>query len=163
MSCYCYLFVRVGPDKIDDVLSDLDRRVCKVDCLFFAGGAPCGRCCSVQEILEDTLWCEELFSHVAVVGGWVVFGEIVGVVEFTGAPVKTKLLLEFPVAELVEAHVHGLRALRLDLAVDDSLCRGIIGLNRCGGLLVAHFLEDETDVNALTRRDVEPPQFCLCC
>ena len=95
--------------------------------------------------------------------GWVMLREVVGKIELARSPIEAELFEGFPVAEPVETHVHGLRALRLDLAVDDSLGRGIVGLNWCGGLLVAHFLEDETDVNALSRRDVEPPQFCLCC
>ena len=134
MRCYFYRFVRVSADNVDNVLPDLDRGVCKVDCLFVADGSPCGRRCTTQEILEDTLWCEELFSHGAVVSGWVVFGEVVGVVEFTGAPVETKLLLEFPVAEPVEAHVHCFRALGLDRVVDDCLCRGVVRLDRSAWL-----------------------------
>ena len=150
MSCYRYRFVRVGPDKVDDVLSDLDRRVCKFDCLVFADGAPCGRRCSVQEILEDTLRCEELFLYGAVVSGWVVFGEVVGIVEFSRAPVETKLLLESLVVESVEAHVHCLRALGLDGVVDDCLCRGVVRLDGRERLFVAKLVEYLSDVDGLS-------------
>ena len=136
MRCYFYRFVRVSADNVDNVLPDLDRGVCKVDCLFVADDSPCGRRCTTQEILEDTLWCEELFSHGAVVSGWVVFGEVVGVVEFTGAPVKTKLLLKFPVAEPVEAHVHCLCAFWLYLVVYDFLGCRVVSLDGGWWLLV---------------------------
>ena len=50
-------------------------------------------------------------------------GEVIGVVELPGAPVDLQLLLEFSVAEPVEAHVHRLGSFWLNLVVDDCLGR----------------------------------------
>ena len=50
-------------------------------------------------------------------------GEVVGVIELPGAPVDSQLVLEFSVAEPVEAHVHRLGSFWLNLVVDYCLGR----------------------------------------
>ena len=43
----------------------------------------------------------------------------------------------------------------LDLAVDNTFGCGVVCLDRCWGLLVSHFFEDEMDVHTLFCDNVE--------
>ena len=71
--------------------------------------------------------------------GRVVLGPVVGVVVFAWSPVYTELLLTFPVAEPMEAHVHGFGSFWLDFAIDNCICHGIVGLQWGRGLFVPQF------------------------
>ncbi len=75
------------------------------------------------------------------VGGTTVFGPVVGMVVGTGAPVVSELSLGVMIMQSVKTHVHGFRALWLDVVVDYSQDSAVVGLDRGLGLFVAHFFE----------------------
>ena len=66
---------------------------------------------------------------------------IVALVLWARHPIMPKLELHDAIAEPVESHVHGIRALGGDGVVDHAEGRGVVGLDRGGGLRVAHFGE----------------------
>jgi hypothetical protein len=70
-----------------------------------------------------------------------VFGPVVGAVVGTGAPVVSVLSLGVTTTQPVKTHVHGFRALWLDVVVDYSQGGAVVGLDRGLGLFVAHFFE----------------------
>ena len=83
-----------------------------------------------------------------------VFGPVIGIVGFAGAPVKLELVVAFAVTQPVKSHIHGFGAFRLYFAIDDGICHGVVGLDGGGGLFVSHFFEDDADVYGFTRHDV---------
>ena len=87
-------------------------------------------------------------------GCWMVFGPIVGVIEYTRSPIELELLLCFSVPEPVEAHIHGLCAFGLDFAIDDSFCSGVVCLDGGGWLGVSKFLKNGADVDCFLCIDV---------
>ncbi len=70
-----------------------------------------------------------------------VFGSVVGVVVGTRAPVVSDLSLGVTTTQPVKTHVHGFRALLLDVFVDYSQGGAVVGLDRGLGLFVAHFFK----------------------
>ena len=67
-----------------------------------------------------------------------VFGKIVGQVSRPGSPIHVELFLIDPVLDPVEAHVHGLGALLLQLSVGKASGGGVINLYWGGWLGMAH-------------------------
>ena len=55
-----------------------------------------------------------------VVGGWVVLGRVVAVVECTRLPVNSELALSYSVADQIEAHIHGFGASLFDSVICNS-------------------------------------------
>ena len=47
------------------------------------------------------------WSHVSVVGGGVMFGEVISKIAFTFAPINLELILSHSVSHPIEAHVNG--------------------------------------------------------
>ena len=72
-------------------------------------------------------------------------GEVVGFVETAFFPMNKELPLAYAVANPVEAHVDGFRALLFDSVVGDAGGGTVVGLDWCRWLGVAEFLERGTD------------------
>jgi hypothetical protein len=72
-----------------------------------------------------------------VMGSWVVFGEVISLIEGAGFPMDDELFLSGAVADPIKAHVDGFGALLLDGIVDDTFGAGVVGLNGSGWLWVA--------------------------
>ena len=60
--------------------------------------------------------------HGSVVGGGMVFGEVICEVAFTFAPINLELILSHSVSYPIEAHVNGFGPLLFYRVIDDSLC-----------------------------------------
>ena len=69
---------------------------------------------------------EKVASDVLMMFGRMVFGPIVGIVEFARAPIDAKLLVAFVVAEPVKMSVHGLGLFKLDFAIDNSISHSVV-------------------------------------
>jgi hypothetical protein len=70
------------------------------------------RALTVEEWAERTAYLLKVFvPHFAVVPGWVVFGEIISQVEFSGSPGEVELALADSVFHPPIAHVEGFRKL----------------------------------------------------
>ena len=54
------------------------------------------------------------------VGGGMMLGPVVGIIELTGAPVDAELFLAFAIVEPMESHIHGFCVFGLDFTVNDS-------------------------------------------
>ena len=88
-----------------------------------------------------------------------VLSPVVSIVGFTRPPIKFELVLAFAVSKPVEAHIHGFCAFGLHLAINDGISHGIVGLDGSRWLFVAHFFEDDSNVDCLTSHDVEGCKF----
>jgi hypothetical protein len=80
-------------------------------------------------------------SHGPVMGLRVVLGEVVGQVFVTTVPKNAKVVLLDPVLDPVKPHVHGFGPFLFKGVVRDSRSGGVIHLDGCGWLWVAHFEE----------------------
>ena len=80
---------------------------------------------------------------------------VICIVEFSGSPVDSKLILTFAIAQPVEMHIHGFCAFWLDLTIDDALGHGVVSLDGRGWLFVPQFFEDDVEVDGFTYCDVE--------
>lgn len=80
-------------------------------------------------------------SHCLVMGGWVVFCEIIGKIFGSFFPVYLKFFLPDSVADPMEAHVHGFGSLLFACVVEDAMGCCVVRLDRCGRLRVAHFCQ----------------------
>ena len=80
-------------------------------------------------------------SHVGMMGGRVVFREIVSQILFSGTPVYVKLTFLYPILEPVEAQVNGFGSFLFDGVCEDSLACGIVSLEWCGRLWVSQFFQ----------------------
>jgi hypothetical protein len=78
-------------------------------------------------------------SHQFVMGWGVVFGEVIGEIVFTGAPVNDELVLLDSIADPVESHVNCFGSALFDCFVDNASGTSIVGLDWCGCLWMAHF------------------------
>jgi hypothetical protein len=94
-----------------------------------------------------------------VMGCWMIFGLVISIVEFSGAPVDAGLFLAFSVAEPVAAHVHGFSAFWLYLAIDDAFGSGVVGLKGHGWLFMTEFFEDNANEDGFVRHDVKGREF----
>ena len=88
------------------------------------------------------LWCEKVAStHGLVVRRGVMFGEVVGQIVSPAAPVNDELALVDAIADPVETHVHGFGSALFDSAVRDASSTGVVGLDWCGWLRMAHVVQ----------------------
>ena len=74
-----------------------------------------------------------------------VFGNIIGKVGFSGFPMDIELALSYTVPDPVETHVDGAGAVLLDGVVGDAASGGIVSLDWCGRLGVAHVGKSTTE------------------
>jgi hypothetical protein len=84
---------------------------------------------------------QKICSDINMVSGWMMLCEVVRKVGFSRAPINSELALRFLIAEPIEAHVHRLHLLGLNLIVNYSLRRCVIGLDWGAWLRMAHFGE----------------------
>ena len=92
---------------------------------------------------------EEIPPYVLVMFGGVVLGPLVGEISITRSPIDAELALAFVVSEPVEMHVHCFGAFWLDFAVYDCISHSIVHLEGCCRLLMAEFLQNDSDVDSL--------------
>ena len=50
-----------------------------------------------MEHFNDGVWHDEFLANVLVVAGRLMFGPVIGIVEFSGSPVESKLVLTFAI------------------------------------------------------------------
>jgi hypothetical protein len=107
----------------------------------FAGGGrvPVGG--GVQGV-EDEGWGKELRSFLGMVGGAVVFCEVVAMAGRVLVPVVIELILLAAVAEPPKTHFHGFCALGQYSVGHNTQGSAIVGLDWGGGLFVAQFVEE---------------------
>ena len=82
----------------------------------------------LSEHFNHYVWSKKFPTHTLVMLGWMMFGPIIRIIEFSRAPVNAKLFLAFSVPEPMESHVHGLCSFWLYFAVDDSIGHWIVRL-----------------------------------
>jgi hypothetical protein len=89
------------------------------------------------------------------------FGKIVGTVQFAGGPVKIELFLGYPVFEPMVPHVKGLWSFEANLGVKNAMSCGIVGFEWCaiGRLCVPHFFKGGTDRDGILRIEKEGTNF----
>ena len=92
--------------------------------------------------VEDEGWGKELRSFLGMVGGAVVFCEVVAAVGRARAPVVSESILLVVVAEPPKTHVHGFCAAGQDVVGHNAQGSAIVGLDWGGGLFVAQFVEE---------------------
>ena len=90
-----------------------------------------------------------------------IFGPIVGSVVGSGAPVVTKLALGVGTMKPMESHIHCFGAMWLYVVGDHAKSRAVVGLDRCGGLLVSHLVQELLHGYRFAGVDVESPEFGL--
>ena len=78
------------------------------------------------------------WTHFAVVGGWMMFCEVITFVVFAGLPINSKLPLSNAIAHPVKAHVNGFGAALLDSAIGNAGGTGVVCLNWSWWLGMAH-------------------------
>ena len=88
-----------------------------------------------------------------------VFGKIIGEICFPRGPENFEMTLFDTVANPVESHVYGPRALLIDSVIGDSTGGGIVGLDGSSFLSVAHFLQGGSKNLALFGVDEEASNF----
>ena len=76
------------------------------------------------------------------VSRWVMFGEVVGEVVSTAAPVYQKLALFDAVPNLEEMHIHRLGSALFHSIICDSRGAGVVGLDGGCRLGMAHVLKN---------------------
>jgi len=69
--------------------------------------------------------------HLAVVGSWMMFCEVIPFVVFAGLPINLELPLLDTVADPVKAHVNGFGSFLFHRVIDDSFCSSVFGLDGC--------------------------------
>ena len=87
---------------------------------------------------------------------------IVPLVGGSCSPVNPELFLAFSATQPMESHVHGFGAAWLDGVVYNSEGRGVVGLDQCLGLHVAHFFELMAGGDGFAAVDVKCAEFCFC-
>jgi hypothetical protein len=87
--------------------------------------------------------------------GWMVLGPVIASIVGAWAPVDAELFLGFVVAEPVVTHVHGLGGFGLDFVGYNPICRGVVGLDWCGWLRMAHFDQQVALGHCVFRIDVQ--------
>jgi hypothetical protein len=114
-------FVSVGGflgSRLDIMVSSLDQQSLATE----------DRRCGTMEVKELAT------AHEAVMGRWVVLGEVIGQVVGPAAPMDNNLVLAYPVTDPVKAHVDGFGAALLDSAIGDAISAGVISLHGGGWL-----------------------------
>ena len=80
-------------------------------------------------------------TMLVVVGGAVVFGEVIGSIIFSSAPMNDKLFLVYSVTDPIEMHVDGFGSTLFNSVIGNSSGSTVVGLDDSRGLWVAHFEE----------------------
>ena len=101
-------------------------------------------------------------SHLYVVFGREVLGEVIGKVFSSLLPVQAELVLLYAAAHPVEAHVKIFGALPAHVAGEDAVGGRAVGLYWGGRLRVAHFDEGRADENSLLAVEEDRSSFSLC-
>ncbi len=87
--------------------------------------------------------------HELVMGQWVVFGKVIGSIEFALRPVEVELTLCNLIFQPVIPHVKSFGAFHADLGAEYVMRSGVVGFHgiAIGGLRMTKFLEssDERD------------------
>jgi hypothetical protein len=107
-----------------------------------------------MEGFQYTVLCEEFVSFFNVVCYAVMLGPVVRLVGGFRAPEKLELILRFLASELMEFHVHGFGASRLNVVVLNAKSCCVVRLHWGGWLLVAHLFECFLLGSSLTCIDV---------
>ena len=90
-------------------------------------------------------------------------GEVVGTVVGSGPPIIFELVLGFAIAEPMKTHVHGFRAARLDVVVDDSKGCAVVSFDWGFGLFVAHLFKELAHRYGFAGVDVECTELRFSC
>jgi len=69
--------------------------------------------------------------HLAVVGSWMMFCEVIPFVVFARLPMNLDLLLSDVIADPVKAHVNGFGSFLFHGVIDDPFCTSVGGLDGC--------------------------------
>jgi hypothetical protein len=93
--------------------------------------------------------------------GWMVFGKIISEIGFSRGPENFEMSLFDTVADPVELHVYGSRALLIDSVISDTAGGGIVSLDGCSFLSLAHFLQGGSKNVTLFGIDEEASNFCF--
>ncbi len=102
-------------------------------------------------------------AHKAMVRRRVVFSEVVGEVVGSFAPVDMIVALGGTVFDPVETHVNGFGAFLLNCVVRKTNSGGVVDLDGCGWLGMAHFGKGGADGNSFLGIDVSGADFCFGC
>ena len=87
-------------------------------------------------------------SHVAMMAGWVMLGEVISKVRGCSLPVDSELSLLDAISDPVEAHVHGSGSSEFASLVGNLMCSCVVSGERCWLLWMSHFVEDGADDSA---------------
>jgi len=71
------------------------------------------------------------WTHFAMVGGWMMFCEVIPFVVFAGLPISSKLPLSNAIAHPVKVHVNGFGSFLFHGVIDDSFGTSVVGLDGC--------------------------------
>lgn len=105
-------------------------------------------------------WAFEIvWSHLLVMRRGVMFGVVIGHVGTTRGPNDAVLVLVDAILDPVVAHVDGTGSLLLDSIVGDTDGCGVVGVDECGCLGVAHVEEGLSNDNAFFGVDKECADF----
>ena len=91
--------------------------------------------------------------------GAMMFGPIVGSLIGCGGPVVMELALRVATTKPMESHIHCFGATWLYVVGDHAESRAVAGLDRCGGLLVSHLVQELSHGYCFVGIDVESPEF----
>ena len=108
---------------------------------------------------HNELRCDEFMPDVSMVCSGMVLRPVVSVGELAWAPIDAESVLAFTIAQPIEIHVYGLCLFWLDFSVYNTLCCGVVSLERGGRLRVAHFHQDDANEDSLSGHDVQHHQF----
>jgi hypothetical protein len=90
-------------------------------------------------------------------GGWVVLGEVIGLVGSSRFPVDVELILANPILNPIETHVNGFRVFHLYSIIGDACSGAIVGLDGSGWLGMAKLGEGSPEGTGLLGIEEEGP------
>jgi hypothetical protein len=96
-------------------------------------------------------------------GWWMMLGEVVGLIGFSGFPVENELSLFDSVADPVETYVHGNGSAMLDSVVGYAFCAFVVCLDGCGRLWMIEFFEGNADTAGILRKVEQGNEFGFSC
>jgi hypothetical protein len=106
------------------------------------------------------MWVRRL--QLLVVHSWVMFAEMVGLVESTLAPQSVELPLSGPAPHPAKSHTRCLGPFLFDKTTGDAGCRIVVGFDDGRGLWVAHFPERCSDRVLRCRCWARPKRRAAC-
>ena len=82
-----------------------------------------------------------LVAHEFMMSRWMMLGEIIRAVQFSGGPVEVELFLINAIFEPMVSHVESFGPFHAHCGVENTMCCRVVGLKRSAGgrLFVAHF------------------------